>query len=147
MIERGRFVVLEGNDGCGKSTQTGRLVRRLEHAGHMVVATVEPDATELGHTLRRVLLGGELTVTPRAEALLMAAVEGVQQARAAAVVEDLVLRAFDEAYAMLEAARAEGIQIDPFRGETLEERAARTERYAGHVRNVTTDDACSTRRW
>jgi dTMP kinase len=73
VIERGRFVVLEGNDGCGKSTQTGRLVRRLELAGHMVVATFEPGATELGHTLRRVLLGGELTVTPRAEALLMAA--------------------------------------------------------------------------
>jgi len=70
---RGRFVVLEGNDGCGKSTQVGRLVRRLEGAGHSVVATFEPGATELGRTLRELLLGGELSVSPRAEALLMAA--------------------------------------------------------------------------
>jgi dTMP kinase len=70
---RGRFVVLEGNDGCGKSTQAGRLVRRLEHAGHTVVATFEPGATELGRNLRQLLLGGDLTVSPRAEALLMAA--------------------------------------------------------------------------
>ena len=73
MSARGRFVVLEGNDGCGKSTQAGRLVRRLEDAGHAVVATFEPGATELGRTLRQVLLGGDLAVSPRAEALLMAA--------------------------------------------------------------------------
>jgi dTMP kinase len=70
---RGRFVVLEGNDGCGKSTQAGRLVRRLEAAGHTVVATFEPGATELGRDLRQLLLGGEHAVGPRAEALLMAA--------------------------------------------------------------------------
>jgi dTMP kinase len=70
---RGRFVVLEGNDGCGKSTQAGRLVRRLEGAGHAVVATFEPGATELGRTLRQILLGGAVTVSARAEALLMAA--------------------------------------------------------------------------
>jgi dTMP kinase len=70
---RGRFVVLEGNDGCGKSTQVGRLVRRLEGAGHSVVATFEPGATELGRMLRELLLGGEFVVAPRAEALLMAA--------------------------------------------------------------------------
>lgn len=73
MSARGRFVVFEGNDGCGKSTQAGWLVRRLEHAGHTVVATFEPGATELGRTLREILLGGEFAVTPRAEALLMAA--------------------------------------------------------------------------
>jgi dTMP kinase len=71
--ERGRFVVLEGNDGCGKSTQAGRLVRRLEAAGHAVVATFEPGATELGRTLRQVLLGGDVAVGARAEAMLMAA--------------------------------------------------------------------------
>lgn len=73
MSERGRFVVLEGCDGCGKSTQAGRLVRRLEERGHDVVATFEPGATELGAALRRLLLGAEFTVGARAEALLMAA--------------------------------------------------------------------------
>src|SRR4029079_9703311 len=73
MTTRGRFVVLEGNDGCGKSTQAGRLVRRLEAAGLTVVARFEPGATELGRTLRQVLLGGDIAVAPRTEALLMAA--------------------------------------------------------------------------
>jgi dTMP kinase len=65
--------VLEGCDGCGKSTQAGRLVRALEARGHEVEATFEPGATELGRALRGLLLGGEHTVAPRAEALLMAA--------------------------------------------------------------------------
>lgn len=72
-VARGRLVVLEGCDGCGKSTQTGRLVRALEARGLEVHATFEPGATELGRALRDLLLGGELAVSPRAEALLMAA--------------------------------------------------------------------------
>jgi dTMP kinase len=70
---RGRLVVLEGCDGCGKSTQAARLVRALAARGHVVHATFEPGATELGRALRELLLGGGLTVDPRAEALLMAA--------------------------------------------------------------------------
>ena len=73
MTERGRFVVLEGCDGSGKSTQAGRLVRALEARGHAVQATFEPGATELGRALRTVLLDGDVAVGPRAEALLMAA--------------------------------------------------------------------------
>lgn len=73
MPEPGRFIVLEGCDGCGKTTQVGRLVRRLVARGHDVVATFEPGATELGRGLRAVLLGNEFQVSPRAEALLMAA--------------------------------------------------------------------------
>jgi dTMP kinase len=68
-----RFVVLEGCDGCGKTTQAARLVRALERAGHEVLATFEPGATPLGRTLRELLLWGQIEVGPRAEALLMAA--------------------------------------------------------------------------
>jgi dTMP kinase len=70
---RGRFIVLEGGDGCGKSTQAARLVRRLEARGRLVHSTFEPGATELGLALRELLLRGEVPVHPRAEALLMAA--------------------------------------------------------------------------
>ncbi|MEI8000569.1 MAG: dTMP kinase [Actinomycetes bacterium] len=73
MSARGRFVVLEGCDGCGKTTQVARLVRRLEAAGLAVRATFEPGATELGRSLRAILLDGDAPVDPRAEALLMAA--------------------------------------------------------------------------
>lgn len=71
---RGAFVVFEGGDGVGKSTQVELLVGRLEDAGREVVRTLEPGGTRLGAVLRGLLLhgdGGE--VGPRTEALLYAA--------------------------------------------------------------------------
>jgi dTMP kinase len=69
----GRFVVLEGVDGSGKSTQAGLLAARLRALGHPVTETFEPGATELGARIRTLLLDGDGPVDPRAEALLMAA--------------------------------------------------------------------------
>jgi dTMP kinase len=67
--ERGRFVVFEGGEACGKSTQARRLATTLD-----ALATREPGGTDLGRRIRELLLDpatGE--VDPRAEALLMAA--------------------------------------------------------------------------
>src|SRR5438270_8312425 len=66
------FVVLEGPDGCGKSTQAALLVARLQEVGREVVATREPGATEAGAAIRALVLGGGV-LDPRAEALLIAA--------------------------------------------------------------------------
>jgi dTMP kinase len=66
---RGRLIALEGIDGCGKSTQAGRLATALG-----AELTYEPGATDLGRALRRLLLDPDRgSPTPRAEALLMAA--------------------------------------------------------------------------
>jgi len=70
---RGRFLVLEGGDATGKSTQVRRLAQRLRDRGRDVVETFEPGATALGAQLRSVLLDGPSTIDPIAEALLMAA--------------------------------------------------------------------------
>lgn len=70
----GAFVVFEGGDGVGKSTQVDLLARHLGAAGHEVVTTYEPGGTPLGGLLRGVLLhgaGGD--VAARTEALLYAA--------------------------------------------------------------------------
>jgi dTMP kinase len=72
MATRGIFVVLEGGDGCGKSTQARLLVARLRDLGREVVATREPGATEAGAAIRSLVLGGG-DLDPRAEALLIAA--------------------------------------------------------------------------
>jgi dTMP kinase len=65
----GRLIALEGVDGCGKSTQALRLARAIG-----ALSTAEPGATQLGATLRTLLLDPELPpVSERAEALLMAA--------------------------------------------------------------------------
>lgn len=72
-MNRGRFVVLEGGDGSGKSTQAAALARWLRARGLDVVETFEPGAGPVGAVLRDVLLHGPEPVAPVAEALLMAA--------------------------------------------------------------------------
>ncbi len=68
----GRFVVLEGGDGSGKSTQRDLLVAWLVQSGIEAVGTLEPGGSVLGVSLRKLLLDGD-AIAPRAEALLMAA--------------------------------------------------------------------------
>ncbi|MFC4563839.1 dTMP kinase [Nocardiopsis mangrovi] len=70
----GTFIVLEGGEGAGKSTQAGQLAVWLRDEGFEVVATREPGSTKLGMRLRALLLDKEHTgMSPRAEALLYAA--------------------------------------------------------------------------
>ena len=69
----GRFVVLEGGDGSGKSTQLPRLAEWLRARGLDVVVTREPGGTRLGESLRALVLEGDDSIDPTAEALLMAA--------------------------------------------------------------------------
>jgi dTMP kinase len=69
----GGFVVLEGLDGVGKSTQVALLAAWLEGAGvpHLVVR--EPGGTPLGEAIREVVLSRDLDVGPESELLLMLA--------------------------------------------------------------------------
>jgi dTMP kinase len=69
----GHFVVLEGGDASGKSTQARLLVERLRALGRDVVPTFEPGATEAGAAIRTVLLDGAAAIDPVTEALLLAA--------------------------------------------------------------------------
>ncbi|MCC6226361.1 MAG: dTMP kinase [Microthrixaceae bacterium] len=69
MSERGRFIVVEGGEGCGKSTQAKRLASTLG-----AVLTREPGGTDIGLALRALLLDPETRdLDDRAEMLLMAA--------------------------------------------------------------------------
>ncbi|MBI5432196.1 MAG: dTMP kinase [Planctomycetes bacterium] len=68
------FVVLDGVDGCGKSTQAKRLVARLEREfGARPLHVREPGTTEVGERVRTILLDRELVLAPRTEALLFCA--------------------------------------------------------------------------
>lgn len=71
---QGAFVVFEGGDGAGKSTQCRLLADALRASGYEVVLTREPGGTPVGEAIREVLLGvGSNGMAPRTEALLFAA--------------------------------------------------------------------------
>lgn len=73
-VLRGRFLVFEGPDGAGKSSQLKRLSRALGGRGLAVCEVRDPGGTHAGELIRRVLLDretGELSV--RCEMLLFMA--------------------------------------------------------------------------
>jgi dTMP kinase len=62
---RGRFIVLEGADGSGKTTQAARLVEFLRAAGRDVLHVRDPGSTRLSEAVRSILLdpaSGRLSV-------------------------------------------------------------------------------------
>ncbi|WP_446220535.1 dTMP kinase [Micromonospora sp. IBHARD004] len=74
-VSSGLFVVFEGGEGAGKSTQLLALAERLREQGRDVVVTREPGATGVGERIRSLVLdnAGAEAPSPRAEALLYAA--------------------------------------------------------------------------
>jgi len=68
------FLVVEGMDGAGKSTQIERLARWLTEAGSPPVVTREPGATAIGERIREILLDpASAAMDRKTEALLYAA--------------------------------------------------------------------------
>ena len=67
------FIVLEGGDASGKSTQARQLADRLRSRGRDVVETFEPGATQAGVAIHALLLDGDGPIDPMTEALLLAA--------------------------------------------------------------------------
>lgn len=68
------FITFEGIEGCGKTTQIKRLERRLRARGVSTLMTLEPGGTEIGRTIRQVLLDSRnRNLVPLAELMLYAA--------------------------------------------------------------------------
>jgi dTMP kinase len=80
---RGRFVVFEGAEGVGKSTQLRLLCERLQAARVPYLGVREPGQTSLGNDIRRIVLDSDHPIVPAAEALLFMA------ARAQLVSQDI----------------------------------------------------------
>lgn len=56
-MQRGKFIVFEGIDGAGKSTQIAALAAHLRAQGRSVVTTAEPTDNDTGRMLRAALSG------------------------------------------------------------------------------------------
>jgi dTMP kinase len=65
------FIVVEGGEGVGKSTQVDLLVERLEATGRVVDKTREPGGTHKGIELRERLLHDPRDLDPEEELALM----------------------------------------------------------------------------
>jgi len=72
---KGKFITIEGIDGCGKSTQARLLARWLRSIGRDVVLTDEPTDGVVGKNIK-LILKGKLKVPVEVEALLFAADRG-----------------------------------------------------------------------
>jgi dTMP kinase len=72
---KGRFLVLDGPDGCGKSSQTRMLMDWLQSQGVPAVGFRDPGATVIGERIREILLSPahEVMITPTEVLLYMAA--------------------------------------------------------------------------
>jgi len=75
MASTGLFITFEGSEGCGKSTQIGRLAARLRDQQREVVQLREPGGTPIGEQIRNLLQydATASAMAPEAELLLFAA--------------------------------------------------------------------------
>lgn len=73
-MKRAPFIVFEGIEGSGKSTQAQRVSRHLHEIGRKSVLTKEPGGTPLGNRIRAILLDpAEDGMDPLTEVLLYSA--------------------------------------------------------------------------
>ncbi len=68
-----KFIVLDGVEGCGKSTQAKLLAQCLQQSGKQVTLTHEPGGTAVGEAIRAVLLDTDLEMSALTEAFLFCA--------------------------------------------------------------------------
>ncbi|KKS97575.1 MAG: thymidylate kinase, dTMP kinase [Candidatus Gottesmanbacteria bacterium GW2011_GWA2_43_14] len=72
--QKSLFIVFEGLEGSGKSTQAGLLASRLMEAGYDIKATREPGGTRIGELIRQITHSRDnVDLTAVAEGYLMAA--------------------------------------------------------------------------
>ncbi len=72
-ISSGKFITVEGIDGCGKSTQAEFITDGLIELGLSAKLVREPGGDPISESIRKLLLHAEESMSDRAEALLMIA--------------------------------------------------------------------------
>ena len=70
MIKKGIFIVFEGPDRSGKSTQAKLLQKWLEEKNRKVILTREPGGTKLSENIRKILLNPHNTISSLSELFL-----------------------------------------------------------------------------
>lgn len=86
----GQFIVLDGPDGCGKTTQAKLLAKWLTEQGVSVVSFRDPGGTAIGEKIRQILLSPEHDAmsTPAEVLLYMAARAQLWEEKIAPTLQD-----------------------------------------------------------
>jgi dTMP kinase len=113
MKGKGAFIVIEGLDGSGKSTQAKLLARALRQT-HSAVFTAEPSRGKIGRFIRSKILYGERRVSTAVEALLFAAdrIDHVQNEVMAAVSDGKIVVSDRYLYSSLAYQGSAGLSLD-----------------------------------
>jgi dTMP kinase len=72
-VPRGKYIVIEGNDGTGKSTQVEKIRERLQEHDIKSIEFHEPAGTPIADAIRTIIKDGNLERTPETNLLLFTA--------------------------------------------------------------------------
>jgi dTMP kinase len=113
MTKRGVFIVIEGLDGSGKTTQANILAKKLSE-NYKVLCTAEPSEGKIGAFIREGCLYEEKRLPTEAEALIFAAdrIEHMQNEIQPALAEDKIVICDRYIYSSLAYQGSTGLSLD-----------------------------------
>ena len=113
MGKKGVFIVIEGLDGSGKTTQANLLAKKLSEK-HKVLCTAEPSQGKIGSFIRSGCLYEEKRLPTEAEALLFAAdrIEHMQNEIAPSLAEGKIVICDRYIYSSLAYQGSVGLSLD-----------------------------------
>jgi dTMP kinase len=122
VCKKGIFIVIEGLDGSGKTTQAGLLAKKLSQK-YNVLLTAEPSRGKIGTFIRQGCLYEEKRLPTEAEALLFAAdrIEHMQKEVKPALDEGKIVICDRYVYSSLAYQGSAGLSLDWI--ETINARA------------------------
>lgn len=87
-MSQGKFIVLEGGEGVGKTTQADLLVKKLQEVGRTATFIREPGGDEAAEKIRELLLDPSIHLEYEAEVLLFNAARTQTLAKVKALLDD-----------------------------------------------------------
>lgn len=120
MSKKGKYIVIEGNDGTGKSTQVALLRKRLTKEGIESVEFHEPAGTPIADSIRTVIKDGSLPRQPETNLLLFTAARHEIWKKAESTLNSggWVIAARNYYSTLVYQGEAEGVDLDLIRETT-----------------------------
>ncbi len=114
MPKRGKYIVIEGGDGTGKTTQVNMLLDYLKSKQITAIAAKEPGGTPIGEKIREILVDKNLQRQPLTNVMLYTAsrVESWQEAEKQLATGTWVVSSRNYYSSLVYQGIAEGVDVD-----------------------------------